>query len=119
MAPSLGAYHSRNTKKNSFKGRIKKTNYQMFFDNHKISVDCQYDDRNKVTALVCGKKKEIRKGMKLKDRSQYPLQLVVPEFNLKMHMDLGANEDIFDLYINKLHFYQHPYLYDNEHKEDE
>ena len=57
--------------------------------------------------------------MKLKDRSQYPLQLVVPEFDLKMHMDLGANDDIFNLYINKLHFYLYPYLYDNEHKEDE
>ena len=73
LAPSLGAYHSRNTKTNTFKGRVKKTSYLMFFDKNKIAIDCQYDEKNMVTALICGKKKEIRKGMKLKDRSQYPL----------------------------------------------
>ena len=72
-APSLGAYHSRNTKSNTFKGRVKKTSYLMFFDKNKIAVDCQYDEKNMVTALICGKKKQIRKGMKLMDRSQYPL----------------------------------------------
>ena len=57
--------------------------------------------------------------MKLKDRSQYPLQLVVPEYNLKLHMDLAPNADIFDLYVGKLAFNLLPYLYDNEEKDDE
>ena len=60
----------------------------------------------------------MRKGKKLKDRSQYPLYLAVPELNLKLHMDLGANEDVFELYINNLDFYLHPYLYDNDRKSD-
>ena len=71
-----------------------------------------------MTALICNKKKEVRKGKKLKDKSQYPLYLVVPELNLKLHMDLGANEDVFELYINSIDFYLHPYLYDNERKSD-
>ena len=57
--------------------------------------------------------------MKLKDRSQYPLQLVVPEYNLKLHMDLAPNADIFDLYVGKLAFNLLPYLYDNDEKDDE
>ena len=91
----------------------------MFFDKNKIAIDCQYDEKNMVTALICGKKKEIRKGMKLKDRSQYPLWLVVPEYNLKLHMDLGPNADMFKLYVGKMDFYLLPYLYDNEEKDDE
>ena len=113
-----GAYYSRNTKKNDFKGQIKKTAYQIFYDRHKIRVDCQYDESNKMTALICNKKQEVRKGRKLKDRSQYPLYLVVPELNLKLHMDLGANGDVFELYINSFGFYLHTYLYDNDHKSD-
>ena len=45
----------------------------MIYDEAFIDVDCQYDERNKVTALVSGKIKEIRVGKKLKDKQQYPL----------------------------------------------
>ena len=44
---------------------------------------------------------------------------MVPEYNLKLHMDLAPNADIFDLYVGKLAFNLLPYLYDNEEKDDE
>ena len=44
---------------------------------------------------------------------------MVPEYNLKMHMDLGPNSDMFKLYVGKMDFYSLPYLYDNEEKDDE
>ena len=44
---------------------------------------------------------------------------MVPEYNLKLHMDLGPNADIFKLYVGKMDFYLLPYLYDNEEKDDE
>ena len=46
---------------------MKKTTYKMINEQAYIEVDCQYDERNQVTALISGKSKEIRKGKKLKD----------------------------------------------------
>ena len=43
---------------------------------------------------------------------------MVPEYNLKLHMDLAPNADIFNLYVGKLDFYLLPYLYDNEENDD-
>ena len=60
-----------------------------------MNIDCQYNNQNHVTALVSNKKKEIRIGKKLKDRTQYPLYLVLPEYNAKMHMMLSSKNDMF------------------------
>ena len=68
QAPPPGITHFRNTRTNPFKGRIKKTQYKIFWGQHTIPVECSYDDRNKVTALVSGKKSAIKKGKKIHDR---------------------------------------------------
>ena len=53
-----------------------------------------------MTALISGKRKEVRTGKKLTDRIQYPLNIVVPEKDLKFNMDLGADADVFMLMVN-------------------
>ena len=62
--------------------------------------------------MVSNKKKEIRIGKKLKDRTQYPLYLVLPEYNAKMHMMLSAKNDMFKLYVNGMEYLSLPYKYD-------
>ena len=111
-ASSHKILHYRNERKNLFKGRAKKTSYKVLHDGHEILIDCQYDSRNSVTSLISGKRKEIRTGKKLKDRSQYPISLVIPQHNLKLHMNLGADDDIFVLYTNAVNFLALPYKYD-------
>ena len=90
----------RTQRKNLFKGRVKKTEYNLLQGVNPVTVTCQYDERNVVTALISGKRKEIRKGKKLNDRSQYPLSIVLAESKLKIHMNLGVNSDMFVLQIN-------------------
>ena len=72
----------------------------MIHEQAHIDVDCQYDERNQVTTLISGKSKEIRKGKKLKDQQQYPLQLTLPHLKIKIHMNLSAEHDMFLLYVN-------------------
>ena len=81
----------RETKINNFKGRIKKTEFHFFSGENLIQVDCQHDQRNRVTTIISGKRKEVRTGKKLTDISQYPLNLVMPEYNLKFNMDLDID----------------------------
>ena len=91
---------------------MKKTSFNLIQGQKELKVDCQYDDRNQVTALISGKSKEIRKGKKLKDKSQYPLNLVLAESKLKLNMQLSTEEDSFLLYINSINFHQLPYKFD-------
>ena len=72
----------------------------MIHEQAHIDVDCQYDERNQVTTLISGKSKEIRKGKKLKDQQQYPLQLTLPHLRIKVHMTLSTESDMFLLYVN-------------------
>ena len=72
----------------------------MIHEQAHIDIDCQYDERNQVTTLISGKSKEIRKGKKLKDQQQYPLQLSLPQFKIKLHMTLSTENDMFILYVN-------------------
>ena len=50
--------------------------------------------------------------MKLTDRSQYPLNLVMPEYNIKFNMDLDIDANKFILRINNRDYYDLPYRYD-------
>ena len=84
QAPPQEIVHYRNERKNAWKGRLKKTTFKLFYDGQEIPIVAQFDERNSATAMVSGKKKEIRVGRKLKDRSQYPLSLTMPEYNLKL-----------------------------------
>ena len=72
----------------------------MIHEQAHIDIDCQYDERNQVTTLISGKSKEIRKGKKLKDQQQYPLQLSLPQLKIKLHMTLSTENDMFILYVN-------------------
>ena len=68
---------------------------------------------NLVTALITDKRRELSKGKKYKDRSLYPLTLVLHEYDLKLSMILSVDGDVFELYINALlNFYELPYKYD-------
>ena len=63
-------------------------------------------------SLKSGKRKEVRTGKKLADRSQYPLNIVFPENNLKLNMDLSADANVFTLMVNNRDYYQLPYRFD-------
>ena len=70
LAPKSGQILYRRCRKNVFKGRIKQTEFELAWgDQQQLMIQCQYDDRNQVTALIAGKRKEVRKGKKLKDLS--------------------------------------------------
>ena len=72
----------------------------MIHEQAHIDVDCQYDERNQVTTLISGKSKEIKKGNKLRDQQQYPLQLSLPQLNIELNMNLSTENDMFILYVN-------------------
>ena len=65
-----------------------------------------------MTTLISGKRQEVRNGKKLTDRSQYPLNIVVPENHLKFNMDLGIDVNMFTLMVNNRDYYQLPYRFD-------
>ena len=58
-----------------------------------------------MTTLISGKRKEVRTGKKLTDRTQYSLNIVVPERDLKFNMDLGVDSDVFTLMVNNKDYY--------------
>ena len=118
QAPPQELLHYRNERKNAFKGRVKKTSFKILYDGKEVAVVSQYDDRNSATALVSGKKKEIRVGKKMKDRSQYPLSLTLPEYNLKIQSSLAVENDAFILYVNSVNFLTLPYKYDMTKERD-
>ena len=72
---------------------------------------CQHDERNLATAFISGKRKEVRTGKKLKDKSTYPLQLTIPQYKVKLGMDLSAKNDIFMLSVNMMSYIKLPYKY--------
>ena len=54
-------------------------------------------------------------GKKYKDRSQYPVALDLVEHDLKLHMTLSADGDMFDLIVNNMtDFFALPYKYELE-----
>ena len=59
----------RSNRKNEFKGRVKKTTYNLIQGETQFTVDCKHDERNVNTAIISGKGKEIRNGKKLKDQT--------------------------------------------------
>ena len=74
-------------------GRVLSTTFKLVADDKRvIEVTGKYDKRTRTTYLLCGKRKEIRKGKKLLDRSQYPLSLVLPEWNIKLELDIDDDE---------------------------
>ena len=54
----------------------------------------------------------MRIGKKMTDRSQYPLSLVLPEQHLKINAILSEENDVFDLFINRVDFFKLPYRFD-------
>ena len=55
---------------NNFVGRVLSTEYVLRVgDESLIKVICQFDKRTTTTSLISGKRKEIKKGKKLLDRS--------------------------------------------------
>ena len=100
VAPDQQHVIFRSIRVNDFKKGNKKTTYNFVIGGQPLSIDCQYDQKNMVTALIAGKRKEVRTGMKLKDRKQYPLCLNVPEQQMKLQATLSSDASIFDLYVN-------------------
>ena len=63
-------------------------------------------------------REELRVGKKMKDRSQYPLSLTLPEYNLKIQSSLAVENDAFILYVNSVNFLTLPYKYDMTKERD-
>ena len=74
---------------NNFVGRILSTEYALLIGDRFLKVIGQFDKRTTTISLVCGKRKEVRKGKKLQDREQYPLCLVLPELRIKLSLFLN------------------------------
>ena len=54
----------------------------------------------------------MRTGKKLKDRSQYPLFLNIPELGLKLLTTLNEEGDRFELRLNNVPFFRLPYKFE-------
>ena len=74
---------------NNFVGRILSTKYALLIGDRFLKVDGQFDKRSMTVSLICGKRKEVRKGKKLQDREQYPLCLVLPGLQIKLSLFLN------------------------------
>lgn len=96
---------------NNFTGRVVSTEYALRVGDGYIRVLCQHDKKTTTTSLICGKRKEIKKGKKLLDREQYPISLVIPEFSVKLSLDLDAVGKEFHLFVNGRSVYALPYVY--------
>ena len=44
--------------------------------------------------------------------------MVLPQFKLKMHMTLNAENDMFLLYLNQISFFKLPYKFDLTQESD-
>lgn len=97
---------------NNFTGRMISTEYALRVGESYIKVLCQHDKKSTTTSLITGKRKEIKKGKKLLNREQYPISLVIPEFSVKLSLDLDEEGKEFLLLVNGRSIYALPYFYD-------
>ena len=96
---------------NNFVGRELKTEYLLLFGDAYIKVVGKHDKKTNTTSLVCGKRKDVRKGIKLLHREKIALCLVLPEYQLKLSMRPNVDGDEFLLFVNGRIVYALPYIY--------
>merc|ERR550532_2572415 len=79
----------RKQSKTDFGKRKKYSEHELIHNNELIIVRTEHNETSLSTALICGKRREVRKGKKLKDRKQYPISMAIAEYGLKLNTDLN------------------------------
>ena len=96
---------------NNFVGRELTTEYLLLFGDAFIKVVGKHDKKTNTTSLVCGKRKDVRKGIKLLHREKIALCLVIPEYQVKLSLRLNEDGTEFELFVNGRTIYALPYVY--------
>ena len=92
-------------------GRVVSSTYNLILGLEVVSVEVKHDKKTETTTLTVGKRKVLKRG-KLKNRSQFPLHLSVPEYAIKVMADLDAEGKKFLVNIHGRPFYAIPYKWE-------